>query len=320
MASSAGAQTAPDCKRVRGPERSVVRVLSGDQVLLDDGSIVRLVNILAPKRPFLFGKAPDPSARPPWPPAEAARKALAALVAGRSVRLSFTGLRKDRHGRWLAHLHVKPSDGGPPVWVQQRLVRAGHARVYSFVDSRACAPALLAAERAARRARLGLWRHAAYRIRSAARWRALLAYRYTFQIVEGRVLAVGRARGRIYLNFGPDWRQDFTVIVERRDARRFARAGFDLMALEGQRIRVRGWLIEKNGPAIRATHPEQIERLTGARPRPRLRPRPGLRPAPPLRPPAPRPAPARPGDAPPGPELVPIHGPRPWALDLRGRS
>ena len=65
--------------------------------------------------------------------------------------------------------------------------------------------------------------------------------------------------GRVYLNFGSDWRTDFTVRIDPADASRFETAGMDLLALEGQVIRVRGWVQDENGPMIRVDHPERIE-------------------------------------------------------------
>ena len=46
-----------------------------------------------------------------------------------------------------------------------------------------------------------------------------------------------------------------------RYRRLFDRAGLDIGAYEGKRVRVRGWLKSFNGPLIEATHPEQIELL-----------------------------------------------------------
>jgi len=31
--------------------------------------------------------------------------------------------------------------------------------------------------------------------------------------------------------------------------------------LEGRRVRVRGWIYERNGPTMDLTHPEQVEML-----------------------------------------------------------
>ena len=82
-----------------------------------------------------------------------------------------------------------------------------------------------------------------------------------FQIVEGRVLKVAITRRRTYLNFGRDWKRDFTIVVEARFRRAFPERGKRLKKLEGKRVRVRGWLRWRNGPMLTATHPEQIEVL-----------------------------------------------------------
>lgn len=88
---------------------------------------------------------------------------------------------------------------------------------------------------------------------------------HSYQLVEGTVAAVGEGGGRLYLNFTSDWRSDFTISVERKDASAFAAAGIDLKNLAGTRLRARGFLAWRNGPMIEASHPDQIE-LLPARP------------------------------------------------------
>lgn len=232
------------------PERSaeVVSVIDGDTVTLDSGDQVRLVGMQAPKLPL--GR-PDFE---PWPLAEAARGALAALVLGRTVSLAHGGRRRDRNDRWLAHL-VDVETG---AWVQGAMLRDGWARVYTFIDNRAAVPEMLAEERAARAALRGIWADPYYRVRSA------LDDRWTFdryELVEGVVVDAARVRGRVYLNFGTNWRDDFTVAIAPEDVARFRRSGLDPLSLEGRAIRVRGWLYPRNGPMIDADHPEQIEIL-----------------------------------------------------------
>ncbi|MSO74388.1 MAG: hypothetical protein EXQ99_04435 [Alphaproteobacteria bacterium] len=73
------------------------------------------------------------------------------------------------------------------------------------------------------------------------------------------MVKVSRAGGRVYLNFGADYRSDFTISVAARDRRVFDAAGIDLSTYEGHIIRVRGWVDSLNGALIEATHPEQIE-------------------------------------------------------------
>ena len=83
----------------------------------------------------------------------------------------------------------------------------------------------------------------------------------SFQLVEGRVVDVADVRGTVYLNFGADWRSDFTIKVAKRSRKSFDAADFDLQALEGRIVCVRGWIDAYNGPMIETTHPEQIEIL-----------------------------------------------------------
>lgn len=230
----------------------VTAVIDGDTLTLADGREIRLVGIQAPKLPL---------GRPgfeAWPLAEEARQALEALTLGRRVELGFGGRRGDRHGRVLAHLFDVTEPGGDGRWVQGELLRAGLARVYSFADNRAAIPQMLALERAARAAGRGIWGHSFYAVRSAEEAGQFLG---GFELVEGRVIAVGRGGGKTYLNFAEDWRQDFTIAVDRRAERLFAEQGIDLGGYAGRSVRVRGWLKQRNGPMIEVTHPEQIEEL-----------------------------------------------------------
>ena len=86
----------------------------------------------------------------------------------------------------------------------------------------------------------------------------------SFQLIEGRVTDAVRIKGQVYLNFGQDWRSDFTITLKAKVARQFAKAGVDPLSLKGRmvRVRVRGWLKKYNGPMIEASHPEQIEVIT----------------------------------------------------------
>ena len=98
------------------------------------------------------------------------------------------------------HAFLKTDDGA--AWVQGHLLKTGLARAYSLGADRGCAAELLAAERTAREARLGVWGEAAYAVRAAEPSAALLRHLATFQLVEGRVARVATTRGSVYLNFG----------------------------------------------------------------------------------------------------------------------
>ncbi len=228
-----------------GANARVIEVVDGDTVVLADGNQVRLVGIQAPKLPL--GRTHFPA----WPLAEEAKAELQRLVLDRTVGLGYGGARRDRHGRILAHLHLP--DG---TWVQGALLASGMARVYTFADNRALSREMLGLEREARAKGRGIWSNDFYRILSPDD-----AERHidSFQLVEGRIEAVAVVRGRAFLNFGRNWRTDFTVEIDPADLKAFRESGLDPKALEGRRVRARGWLKSRNGPAIQATHPEQIE-------------------------------------------------------------
>ena len=242
-APGAGAGAMREALQPAGAAR-VAEVLNGATMRLETGDTARLAGVAAPRMADREGR--------PRPHAETARRALAALVLDKRVRLFHAGRRADRYGRLLVHLFVGPR------WVQGELVSAGHVRVRSYPGNRQRIAELLAREDTARKAERGLWAHRRYAVRTPETVRRDLN---SWQIVEGTVSAVAAFRDVTYLNFGRNWRTDFTVRIGARARRLFRRAGVDLRALEGRRIRVRGWVRSRNGPLIAATHPEQVEPL-----------------------------------------------------------
>lgn len=229
-----------------GPRGLVTEVVDGDTVRLEDGRQVRFTGIQAPKLPL--GR---PGFRP-WPLAAAAKAAMEKLSLGREASLGYGGRREDRYGRLLAQVFV---DG---AWLQGEMIRLGMARVYSFADNTACIAALLALEREARDARRGIWGLDWYAVQEAG---PEVGPYGSFQLVEGRVAEVAVVRGRLYINYGQDWRTDFTVSAAPKARARFDREGFDYAGLQGRRIRVRGWIDKRNGPLMPLSHREQIELL-----------------------------------------------------------
>jgi micrococcal nuclease len=225
----------------------VASVVDGDTVVLDGagGEQVRLVGIQAPKLPL--GRA----GFQPWPLAEESKKALQDLVLGKRVTLTFGGRRRDRHGRLLAHLM-----GEDDTWIQGAMLKRGMARVYSFPDNRTRVADMLEMETRARAQGRGIWGLDYYAVIPPENAGRAIG---TFQVVEGRVVDAAKVKGRTYLNFGADWRTNFTVTIPPGTAKIFR--ALAPLTLKGRRVRVRGWLKSYNGPSIEATHPEQIEVL-----------------------------------------------------------
>lgn len=253
MAALAMPLTALSCDGlVDGPRGTVASVTDGDTLILDNGLVVRLIGIEAPKLP----RGNDTFAA--WPKSGEAKAALETLVAGKQVRLRYGGERLDRHGRSLGQLFVL---GEPETWVQGKLVADGFARVYSFPDNRSCVAELMQAEGRARLNRLGIWADPYYAVRRADKLGELTGRSGHYELVEGRVLAAEQAGGRVYLNFGRTWKTDFTVVIDKTALGRFSKDRFDPLKLADALVRVRGWVDTHDGPRIEVTHPEQIEVL-----------------------------------------------------------
>ena len=221
----------------------VTEVIDGDTVRLADHRQVRLVGTQAPKLSLGRKHFID------WPLGDESKAALEKLALGKAVGLGYGGLKIDRNGRTLAHLYAGD------VWIQGAMIAAGMARVYTWADNRSCIDELLAREREARSASRGIWALPYYRIRKADE---LASEIDTFQLVEGQVVSAAEVRDRVFLNFGRDYKTDFTLTIAPDHLKLF---GYDPRTLAGKTIRVRGWIVLLNGPEIEATHPEQIEIL-----------------------------------------------------------
>jgi micrococcal nuclease len=187
------------------------------------------------------------------PIADQAFAELNSLAKGRELDAYAVWPKEDRYDRVRAQVFAP--DG---TWLQLDLLKKGLTRVEIAPDRGECYRELYAAEADARKAGLGLWADPAYAFRTAENVGADVG---SFQIVVGRVLNTAAVDGRIYLNFGPDWRSDFTVTISKDDAKTFKRMGVDPLDYEGKLIRVRGIVQSLNGPQIEAGNPKQIELL-----------------------------------------------------------
>lgn len=264
------------CPLEPGPTRAVTAVIDGGAVMLDDGTEIRLIGALTPRPPdtgldIAF-----------WPPEREAKSALEQLVLGRSVTLGFSGRRSDRYGRTQAHLFVDrvPAATGEtaaePLWVQAALLSAGHARAYVLKDNPGCLRELSAHEALARAEKKGLWAHAAYQIRDAADTAGLMRLRSTFQLVSGVVTKVIVTKTSTILRFGAEDDADrtgaagsgemavrtprgFSVAIKPSIVRLWSADGIGLDQVEGRRLRIRGWIERRGGPAIEIIDPQQIE-------------------------------------------------------------
>ncbi len=226
---------------------TVADVLSGDSFVLEDGRQVRLAGIEAPRA--AQGEA---SAQPL---SQQAKINLQGLLRGK--RVSFVNPAPDRFGRLRAHVLW----GQEQNWLQGELLETGMARVRTWNDDHARAKQMLATEHAARATKTGIWAKAFYAVRDPE---AVSAAVGSYQIVEGEVVDASITKKMIYLNFGTDWRRDFTAQADKKTAKLFARAGINMAGLSGAKVRVRGTIRYRNGPMLWLNHPAQLEMLAGS--------------------------------------------------------
>ena len=234
MAASPCAAGAAGCNFTPQGVGRVSAIIDGRTFRLDDGREVLLAGIESPL-------------------ARSGKAALAALVEGREVSLQGDSDMPDRYGRQPAFVFV---EADRPV--QVALLAQGDALLSAAVTEKDCARVLRAAEAAARTARRGIWGESTV-IKNAESPGDILTRIGQFTVVEGLVRSVREVGATTYVNFGRRWTQDFAVTISRRMVGAFESAGISIKSLETRRIRVRGWVEQRNGPRIEALRVGQIE-------------------------------------------------------------
>lgn len=239
-----------------------VQAIDGESLRLADGTLVVLAGIEAPQL-----NPGWPRARP-WPLAEAARAALAALAVGKPLHLALLARPSDRTGRLQAQVFDAAGH-----WLQAEMLRQGMARVYLLAEVPVPLPKavpappadagvadmvtrLLAEEQAARAAGRGIWALNFYQVLTPA---AAVARGEGYRLVEGRVAAVDSGRQYTFLQLGTDPHRDLHLVIRARDRRQLQKAGLHADRLVGRTLRVRGWLSTGRTPEIAVAHAQQIE-------------------------------------------------------------
>lgn len=233
-----------------GGTSAVTEIRDGETLLLADGRTIRLANIAIPKRTRTTLEA---EGRTEF------EKQLTELLRSKKIELKLDDQKRDRYGRLFAHV-IAIGDNNEHVWIQEHLVNAGLARVIAVGTAHECVRDLLIRENEAREGKRGLWKTGHFAVRPASE-SLLVGLINNYEIVEGVVQNVAEIKGRTYVNFGQDWRKDFTFVVPEKVAKDFQERGIKLTELKGKLVRVRGWLKDYKGPSIAIDHPEQVELL-----------------------------------------------------------
>lgn len=237
---------------------SLVRVeaaIDGDTVRLETGEPVRLLGMDTPEKgePYF----------------EEASRVTRSLLIGQPVRLILCTQRtRDPYDRLLAF--VQSGDRDPGL----ELLQQGLARTL-FIPPCGLDRASLyrGAEREAFRAGRGIWS-----LQNPRRVPHEEAHRYigSLMTVTGRVLKVHTGPKAIHLNFGEDYRTDFTVVIYRKNLTALLGEGLEpVTSYAGRIVEATGYLRSYKGPEIIIDSAEQLVGLAledGTAPQPRNEP------------------------------------------------
>ncbi len=222
----------------------VTAVIDPQTIQLEDGEIVRLAGL----------DFPDFDPDEPGAFSLMAIKILKDMLVGQEVLLYQTLDKEEgrinRMGQQIAQLE-RQSD---KAWIQGALLTLGLARVRTAQRNPEMAQEMYDIEQGAINEKLGIWQtHKVLTPEETADREG------KFEIVEGRIESAALKQNRIYLNFGKDWKTDFTVSIAPEDKRAFSKKNLDPLQWNGKNVRVRGWVESYNGPYIEINHPQAIE-------------------------------------------------------------
>lgn len=160
--------------------------------------------------------------------------------------ISLSEYSKDRYGNIIADLFVGD------VYIQEQMVRMGLAAVYNKQTDDDNFLRINQAESLAHHEQLNIWQSNSLAVRNSDY--IMQGDAGKFAIISGIVKKVSVNKGVTYINFGDDWRSDFTAIVYKRN-RKYLNDSFPLT---GKSLIVKGVLEKYNGYAIKINNYGQV--------------------------------------------------------------
>ncbi len=223
----------------------VREVIDGDTIRLANGAVLRYIGLDTPETRI---KEKEVWKDDPQPFAREATEFNRSLVQGKCVNIEFDVQRTDKYGRLLGYVFADDR------LVNRILLEKGYAVLYTRPPNVRYKETLVSAQREARAENRGLW--GAYAIVDAAE-----AHRYIGEIrrVKGRVNSTYQSDKCVFLNFGRDWRSDFTVVIFTDSLAGFREENIEPRDFyKGKTVEVTGRIREYNGPEIIVNIPEEI--------------------------------------------------------------
>ena len=224
----------------------VSEVIDGDTIRLSNGRLLRYIGIDTPE---VHSKKNGKFVYEPQPFAEEAKEYNRKLVEGKTVRLEFDVEKEDKYERLLAYCFIGD------IFVNAKLIEEGYAVLYTYPPNVKYAEKFRDLQTKARNNKQGLW--GSYETINPEQ-----AFNSIGQIrtVRGKVLSTYQSAKCVFLNFGQDYKSDFTVVIFNNSFSAFREQGVDPVSFyRDKTVEVSGRIREYNGPEIIVRHPSQIE-------------------------------------------------------------
>jgi len=237
------------CSQVDYSQVKVLKVVDGDTIKLSNGRLLRYIGLDTPEV-RIKDKNGDFKYMP-QPFSLEAKEFNRKLVDGKDIRIEFDFEKTDRYGRLLGYCFVDET------FVNAKLVEQGYAVISTIPPNVKYVEFFIAAQKKARKMKKGLWGGFPTLDHSQAS-------QYINQIrrVEGVVVDSYQSTKCVFLNFGQNYKNDFTVVIFNKALSAFSRDGIDPVNFYiGKKIGVSGKIREYNGPEIIVNSPYEIEIL-----------------------------------------------------------
>ena len=224
----------------------VLEVIDGDTVRLENQRLLRYIGIDTPEIRIRNG---NNFIYKPQPFAEEAKEFNRKLVEGKTVRIEFDVEKIDKYGRLLGYVFVKEK------FVNAKLLEEGYAVLFTNPPNLRYVELFKKLQKEAQDNKRGLW--GAYEVIDSN-----MAYLYINQIrtVKGKVLNSYKTDKCIFLNFGKDYKKDFTIVIFKDNFKYFYERNIDPKNFyKGKTVQITGKIIDYNGAEIVARTPEDIE-------------------------------------------------------------
>lgn len=224
----------------------VSEVIDGDTVKLKNGRLIRYIGIDTPE---ISQKLNGEWRLNPQPMSREAKKFNEAMVLHNEVTIEYDIEKTDRYDRLLAYVYVNGK------MVNEQMVHEGFAFLLCIPPNNKHNERLHTALKDAYSKKKNIWKYADTHVIDSSR-----AHEYigTLATVQGKILHVGKSKKASYLNFGSNYKKDFTGVIFTGSKSQLP-YDFEISSLKGKNVRIFGMIKEYNGPEIIINSPEQLQ-------------------------------------------------------------